>query len=161
MKLKATIFLVLPALLAGCAAKVATYNPQQDNLRSYAKQLIETNRYHVNHRVSFTEGPYYDMQSLIVSTSSHMGGKPFYKTMMDACRVEDGNPQEITNATFNQPPAGASRNDHYAFTCRAAKGATLVQITDIRPYQLGMFYNVLILESSEPNKDFTEYLYAR
>lgn len=147
---------VVLALLAGCATKAAPYNPQQDNLISYAKSIISDNEYRKNVNALFIDRLHDGMRHFEFSTSSKMGGKPFYLAMMDACRVEGGVPEEVTEYPFNQPSAGSKQYSHYAFVCRHAnKGATLVRVANLRYRELSAYYDVLVVESSEPEKEFS------
>lgn len=165
MNIKYASSLIALTLLAGCAAKVTPFNPQQDDLRSYAKRLIEDNRYHINQKVVFFEGEYPDgMKVLSVHTTSHMGGNPFYLAMIDACRVGGGLAEEVTKDRFNTHSDEATGYGNWAFICRhrgTSRGSTLVKVSNIAPYQLGRQYFVNVFESRESNHEFSSELYMR
>lgn len=161
MKAMSFLSLAFFVLLNGCAAKVAPYNPDNDDLISYGKQLIENNRYHINQRVEFLEGSFDGLQSLTVMTTSHMGGNVFFDSMREACEIQGGRSELNDTDDSLGLSARDGLNANLYFTCRTRKrGSTLVQVTHIRPYQLGRQYSVFILSSPDEKRDFTGHIHG-
>jgi hypothetical protein len=154
MKAISILSLAFLVLLNGCAAKVAPHNPDDGDLISYGKQLIENNRYHINQRVEFLEGSFDGLQSLTVMTTSRMGGNVFFKSMLEACEIQGGRSELNDTEDSLSPRARDGLKANLYFTCR-----TLVQVTHIRPYQLGRQYNVFILSSPDEERDLTGHLH--
>ena len=159
MTLKTLSTLLIIALLTGCASKITPYNPQAgDNLRSYAKSLAETNKYHINAALNASGGAHDGYRTLSLNSSFHMPGNTFTQAMTDACKTEGGIAEKLGGVynTFETPHG--KLGTFYGFICRVSgQHATLVKVQNVHPYNLGYAYSIHIMEHSDASHDFSRH----
>lgn len=153
------LLLTTAVLINGCAVKTPSFDPEVDSLRTYAKRLIESNRYHVNGSVNYNESQRSDTVTFIVPITSHMGGATLYNAMIDACDAQGGTAEEILNDVYEVPRPASPVAQSHAFICRTpGKGAALFKVMHVLPYKLGFQYSVIMSESSSFERSFKDLL---